>query len=239
MKKVLDIVVLVIIAFFTFEVKADMEAVEETERKATFMESVKEKVSAAKKAGAAVKATEAQAKGLLNKAKGQFDSAKEAIEDTVKRTMATVEAIKSGDIMGVLQNLELSGIKGLFDGSKVTTEQEDAVLETMTREKGDNSIENQKKLTKVLNQKEGIEVANAYAKAFVMRQKLAQESDEIEEPEDILTAQKLAQEAQIASIKRYRENILLEATFQEYRMSTAMSGMVRSSAEDEGGQDEQ
>ena len=51
MKKVFDIVVLVIIAFFTFEVKADMEAVEETERKATFMESVKEKVSAVKRPG--------------------------------------------------------------------------------------------------------------------------------------------------------------------------------------------
>ncbi len=238
MKKVIDIVVLVIMTLLTFEVKADMEPVEKTERELTKIESFKEQVAAVKKAESAVKATETQAKGLLNQAKGQFDSAKSAIEDTVKKTMATVEAIKNGDIMGALQNVELSGIKGLFDGSKVTTEQEDAVLETMTREKGDNSIENQKKLAKVLNGKEGIEVANAFAKAFVTRQKLAQESDEIENPEDMLTAQKLAQEAQIASIKRYRENILLEATLQEYRMSTALSGMVRSSAEDEGGQDE-
>ena len=238
MKKVIDIVVLVIMALFTFEVKADMEPVEKIERELTKIESSKEQVAAVKKAESAVKATETQAKGLFNEAKGQFDSAKSAIEDTAKQVKATVEAIKSGDIMGALQNVELSGIKGLFDGSKVTTEQEDAVLETMTREKGDNSIENQKKLAKVLNEKEGIEVANAFAKALVTRQKLAQESDEIENPEDMLTAQKLAQEAQIASIKRYRENVLLEATLQEYRMSTALSGTVRSSAEDEGGQDE-
>ena len=204
--------------------RADIEAINGLMDNMTGVETIKSAVQQAQSLQDTVESVKAQAGDMVNSVTSTIDSAKNAVTSAV----GSVTDLASG-----AQNLEFGGLQGAFDGSKSPNDQEDAVLDTLVRKKGEDSIAAQKELSKALNMKAGKELEGIYAHALAMRVQIQGETDDVQNPESMPVAVSLAQDEAIKAIKRRNQIVLLEAMNLAFRASRALSSI------EDGGDDEE
>ncbi len=156
------------------------------------------------------------AKGTVKKVGDEVKSAKAKAQEIKDKVSNTINMAKSGDLKGALQNTEFIKLKGVFDGTKIDDEMADAVMDTLVRKKGDDSIANQKALNKALNLKQGIDMANMFGEVLVLRQDLKAEEDDPQNPESIDEAVDLSQESAVKSLERQNKVLLMKAQMATY-----------------------
>lgn len=210
---------------FAAPAKADIEALLALLEQVDVFESDSEMLEKAKSFYSNYQELSKQVSELKNEAEKMYHSAEQKvgeINDVVNKGM---EIIETGDIKGAIQNLDFAPLQGMFDGSKGPAEMEEAVAKELVREEGDHSIKNQKEISKALNKKEGVEMADMFAKAVVMRKSIELEKDEEKNPQAEDEALSLAQDEYIKSIKRRNRIVAIEATRLSVRASKELAGI--------------
>jgi len=175
----------------------------------------------------------AQVSSTISSAEGTVKSAKEKAETIIKKAQDISQAVKEGDAEGVVASLELSGLKGMFDGTKGAYETEDKIREVMVRQSGDHSIENQKALSKTLNEKEGKDMTNLFAEALVERQNIMKEKDKLGTPQSIDAAINLSQEQEVYSLSRLRKMAKYDAVYEEYLLTKSVESIASKGSKDD------
>ena len=203
--------------------RADIEALLEGLEQITVFESENETLQTIESLYNKAEELKKQASEYKNKAEKMYHSAQDAANKGIDAVNKASEMVKTGDIKGAIQNMDFAPLQGMFDGSKGPAEEEEAVYKEMVREEGDHSIENQRELEKAINEKEGIEMADTFAKAIVMRKNIEEETDELENPQTEDEALSLAQDEYIRSIKRRNRMVALEATRLSVRASRELA----------------
>ena len=203
-------------------------AQEQITKAKSLIENVQQLSTQAKKFASDAKQLVDEGKKTVESVKTGIEGAKAKAEEIKNKATAFVDGVKSGDLGAIKENLgnvEFAKFNDVFDGTKIDDEMADAVLDVMTRKKGDDSIESQKELSKAINQKNGIDMANMFAKTIVLRQTLRDESDEFENPTSVDEAIKLAQEAQLSAMKRCKEILNMEATTYRFDHTQAIQSI--------------
>lgn len=200
----------------SFKAKADIEAIqavitalgdvyqgfqEQVTKAKSLYESTQQLASQVKSAADEVKST-------VEKGKQMYSDAKEKAEAIKSKVQGAVDAIKNRDINALksgLSNMEFSAFKDTFNGKQDDSEMADTILENLVRKKGNDSIANQKALSKAINQRNGLDIANLFAKSTVMRQKLSDETGSFHNPQSVDEALDLCQKVQLRTMQRQNE----------------------------------
>ena len=243
MKRVLIIFSFVGLMFSAHSARADIEALEavitavgdvvasakdQVVKAQDMIESMEQLKTQVKSAVNDVKKTVNDVKGVVDEAKNTVDAVKEkaqGIVDEVNNTLTAVQNKDFGALKDKVSNLELAGLNGTFDGTKDDEDMAEAVMENMVRKKGEDSIANQKALSQAINQKNGIDMTNMFAKAMVLRQNLLEETDETENPETIDEAVSLAQQEKLSAMRRRNKILNMEATISRFRHAQEMENI--------------
>lgn len=226
----------------SFKARADIEPIEAViaalgdvyegfEEKVTKAKSL---IESAEQLAAQVKSAADEAKATVEKGKQMYNDAKEKAEAIKAKAQAAVDAVKNRDINALksgLSNLEFAAFKGTFDGKQDDNEMADTVLETLVRKKGNDSIANQKVLSKAINEKNGQDIANLYAKAMVMRQMLAAEKDEMHNPQSVEEALDLSQKVELRTMQRQNEVSSMDNSLARFIHTRAIENVSGSYAE--------
>lgn len=106
------------------------------------------------------------------------------------------------------ESTEFASLDKTFDGSKDDDEMSEDINNTYVRKQGADSISSQNELSANTNRKIGLDCADMYGKALVLRLDLQAEKDEFELPESVDKATKLYEDVKIRSMKR--QNSILE-----------------------------
>ncbi len=173
------------------------------------------------------------AKKAVSDAKKEIMSAKQKAEGIINQAQNAAKEIEKTDVVGAIKNKEFAGMKDMFDGTKMPDEQETAVLEAFTRTEGANSTLNQNLISKAIDQRKADESASSYAKAMLDRQKILEESDDLQNPESVAEALSLANKANLDAIKRQRRITESAAARIERKAISYMKGMSNEEAKDE------
>lgn len=203
-------------------------AQEQITKAKSLIENVQQLSTQAKKFASDAKQMVDEGKKAVETVKSGVQTAKEKAEEIKNKATAFVDNVKSGDLGAIKEsvgNIEFAKFNNVFDGTKMDDEMADAVIDVMTRTRGDDSIESQKQLSKAINQKNGMDMANMYAKTLVMRQTLRDESDEFANPTSVDEAIKLAEEAQLSAMKRRKEILNMEATTSRFDHTQAIQSL--------------
>ena len=231
----------------SFRARADIEPIEAViAALGDVYEGFEEKVTKAKsliestqQLAAQVKSAADEAKATVEKGKQMYESAKEKAEAIKAKAQAAVDAVKNRDINALksgLSNLEFTAFKGTFDGKQDENEMADTVLKTLVRKKGNDSIANQKVLSKAINEKNGRDISNLYAKSTVMRQKLAAEKDQMHNPKSVEEALDLCQKVKLRTMQRQNEISSMENSLARFVHTRAIENV--SGSYEEGGNNE-
>ena len=221
---------------YSFKAKADIEAIQAViTALGDVVEGAKEKLEKAKslyesgqQLASQVKKYADEAKATIEKGKQMYNSAKEKAEAIKAKATGLADAIKNRDIgalRGGLENMEFSSLKGTFDGSHDDDEMAEAVLDTLVRKKGKDSIATQKALSKAINEKNGLDMAGVYGKTTVLRQDLAKEKDDFQNPQSVDEAIELCQKVLLRSMERRNKIAEMEGTVAKFRHTRAMESV--------------
>ena len=231
MRKGWFIILTAFAAFFASPAKADIEAVqaiityvgdvvqnakEQVIKAKSMIESAQQLATQTKKIASDAKKTIKDAQGVVKQVQGEVKTAQEKVQAIKDKVNNTINAVQSGDIKNVLPKVEFTKLNGVFDGTKIDDEMAEAVMDTLVRKKGEDSIANQKALNKALNLKQGTDMANMFADVVVLRQESVQEEDDPQNPDNIEDAVSLAQESMMKNLERERQILLLNSQITEY-----------------------
>lgn len=196
----------------SFKAKADIEAIQAMiTALGDVYEGFQEQVTKAKSLYESTQQLASQVKSAADEVKStveMYTDAKEKAEAIKSKVQGAVDAIKNKDtdaLTSGLSNMEFSAFKSTFNGKQDDSEMADTILETLVRKKGNDSIANQKVLSKAINQKNGLDIANLYADSMVMRQKLSEEKTEIHNPQAVDEALDLCQKVQLRTMQRQND----------------------------------
>ena len=240
MRKSRFIILAVFMVFSASPAKADIEAVqaiityvgdvaqnakEQVLKAKSMIESAQQLAVQTKKIASDAKKTIKDAEGVVKQVQSEVKTAQEKVQAIKDKVNGTINAVQSGDIKNVLPKVEFAKLNGVFDGTKIDDEMAEAVMDTLVRKKGGDSIANQKALNKALNLKQGTDMANMFADVVVLRQEIVQEEDEVQNPDNIEDAIDLAQKSMTKNLERQRQILLFNSQITEYTSSplTAIS----------------
>ena len=164
-------------------------------------------------------------KAMVQKGKQTYNSIKEKAEAIQGKATALAEAVKNGDMSTItsgLSNMEFSNLKNAFDGSHADDEMADAVLDTLVRKKGENSIANEEVLKKAINKQTGLAIANVYAKSMILRHDLLKEEDEFHNPQSVDEAMDLCQKKQLQMMERQNRIMDLQGSTAKFHHTRAV-----------------
>lgn len=232
--------------FFTFmlslEARADIESIQFLITQCDVFEGAQEQIlklkslyESGQQLAAQVKQTVDEVKGAVDevkstveKGKQTIESVKEKAEAIVAQTNGIVDAIKNKDINALksgLSSLDFSAFKYTFNGKQNDSEMSDTILKTLVRQKGNDSISNQEELSRAINQKNGMDIANLYGQAMATRQNIRQEKDDIKNPETMEEALELCQKVQVRLMKRQNEISNMEGNNARFIHTRAMENV--------------
>ncbi len=231
MRKGWFIILAVFMVFSASPAKADIEAVqaiityvgdvaqnakEQVLKAKSMIESAQQLAVQTKKIASDAKKTIKDAEGVVKQVQSEVKTAQEKVQAIKDKVNGTINAVQSGDIKNVLPKVEFVKLNGVFDGTKIDDEMAEAVMDTLVRKKGGDSIANQKALNKALNLKQGTDMANMFADVVVLRQEIVQEEDEVQNPDNIEDAIDLAQKSMTKNLERQRQILLFNSQITEY-----------------------
>lgn len=220
--------------FLSSEAKADIEALqavittvgdvvegakEQITKAKSFIESAQQLETQAKKFAKDAQNTVNQAKDAINQTKKAVKTAQQKADEIKSRVDDAVNKVKEtdlGDLKSNLSSVEFASLNEVLDGTKPDDEAAEAVLDNLVRKKGNDSIENQRALTKAINRKSGQDMSNMYGRVLVLRQKIKNEKDDFQNPQSIDEAIELSQKAQMSSMKRRRDVLNMEANVSRF-----------------------
>lgn len=203
----------------SFQARADIEALQALITGfGDVKEGAEEKILTLKSKYESFQQLVSQVKKAANEAKETIDKGKQAyasVEEKAKAIRAqaenVVDAIKNKDISALgsnFSNKEFAGLKNTFNGTKDDDEMADAVLDTLVRKRGSNSISVQKALSAAINLKNCSDIADLFAKSMMTRQNLAAEKDDVKDPQTVEEAIELTQKTNLDTMRR-QDNISL------------------------------
>lgn len=223
---------------FSFQAKADIEALQAIiTALGDVYEGVQEQVTKVKslyESGqqlvAQVKDAANEAKATVEKGKQMYASAKEKAEAIKAKAEGVVDAIKNKDVNALRSaaNMEFAGLKGTFNGTKDDDEMAEAVLDTLVRKRGKDSISTQNALSKAINQKNGTDIANLFGQSTIVRQNLVQEKDDIQNPTTVEEANDLVQKVELRTMERMNRISAMEGGITRFQHTRAMENVTGS-----------
>lgn len=198
----------------SFPSKADIEALQPIITTIMdLVEQAKEKILKVK--GLQLKKDELMANAdkysdKVKEGKKKFANAKEKAQSMKDKATGGMNGLSNIGVNGPVgnANTEFASLDKTFDGSKDDDEMEEAITDTLVRKQGADSISSQNELSDAINRKIGLDCADMYGKALVLRLDLQAEKDEFELPESVDKATKLYEDVKIRSMKR--QNSILE-----------------------------
>ena len=227
----------------SFKARADIEAIqavitalgdvvegakEQVQKVQSLYESGQQLASQAKKYADEAKETIDKGKKMYADAKEKAEAIKAKAQDIKTKAEGMIDAVKNKDVNALqsgFSGLEFSSLKSTFDGSHDDDEMAEDVLDTLVRKKGKDSIASQKALSEAINKKNGLDVANFYAKSTVLRQNLMKEKDDFKNPQSVDEAIELCQKVQLRSMQRQNEITALEGSVAKFHHTHAMEGV--------------
>ena len=170
-----------------------------------------------------------EAKATVEKGRQMYADAKEKAEAIKAKANGAIEAIKNKDINALqsgISNMEFSALKDTYDGSHTDGEMAEAILDTLVRQRGNESIANQKLLSESINKRNGLGVANVYAKSMILRQELAKEKDELKNPQSVDEAISLYQQTVLQSAKRTNTTMQMSGEISKFHHTLAIESVA-------------
>jgi len=218
------------------EARADIEALQGVLTVVgDLVASIKEEVVRAKGLITKGKELATQCKKMAKDVQNTVDQAKRVVktaEEKVQEIKNTVDAIRSAaeskDVKGLkssLESIEFAGLNKVLGGKETDEERAEAVLDSMVRKRGNDSIENQKQLSAAINRKNGRDMADLFAKTIIVRQNLLEEEDDPKNPQAIDEAFEFSQKTGVDTLKKGQDILNMQATIRRFHNTQAMQNI--------------